>query len=41
MNTMSMFWKKNIESFHKNFPTAYLPATSAKFVLEEKLREST
>ena len=43
MDTPKMFllWKKNIEPFHKYFPTAYSPATSAKFVPEQKVRNST
>ena len=42
-------WKKNIESFHKYSSTAYSPglvpnlhlSNSAKFALEQKLRNST
>ena len=43
MNTpkVFLFLKKNIEFFHKYCPTAYSPAISDEFVLEQKVRNST
>ena len=36
-----LFWKENLESFHKYCPTAYSLAISARFVFKQKVRNST
>ena len=38
---ISLFWNKNVESFHEYCPYAFSPAVSVKFVLEQKVQSST
>ena len=36
-----LFWNKNVDSFHEYCPYAFSPAVSVKFVLEQKVQNST